>query len=129
MRQDDDRGHSHSHGHSHDHGGGNDHAENDQTEDDAKAAPSDIMVVPSDTPNPNAFKFTVNRNVVTQGSMSFNSVEEAKDNPLGKALFAIEGVASIFGVNDFITITKSDAATWDALIPAVEAALKKGLAD
>ena len=117
-----DQGHSHSHGHSHDHGGGDEH------EEDAPA-PSSVMVVPTDTPNPNAFKFTVNRKVVTQGSLSFNSEEEAKDHPLGAALFAIGGVSGIFGVNDFVTVTKADDATWDQLIPKIETILKSELAE
>ena len=37
---------------------------------------------------------------------------------------AVDGVVSVFGVNDFITVSKSDDAGWDVLLPAVVDAIK-----
>jgi hypothetical protein len=112
---DDDRGHSHDHGHSHGHS-------HDHASDPAPAGPP-VRVTAEGTPNPSAMKFTVNRTVREAGSLSLNSAAEAKGDALGAALFAVEGVRSIFAVNDFVTVTREAEADWSALAPAVEAAL------
>ena len=102
-----DHGHSHSHGHSHDHGGGR-----------------ALGVTPEQTPNPNAMKFTLERKLAGKGSFTFNSAAEAASHPVGRALFEVAGVKSVFGVNNFVTVTKDDDASWDRLIAAVTAALQ-----
>ena len=82
----------------------------------------------SPTPNPNAGKFTVNRKVVEgASSKSFYNADDAADHPLASALFELEGVASLFMVDDFITVTKTPDADWQALIPQVQAAIEQGL--
>ena len=83
------------------------------------AAKASFTVTPGTTPNPNAMKFTVSKTVVESGSISFNSIEEAQGNALGEALFAIDGVAGIFAVNDFVTVIKTDEAGWGGLVPTV----------
>ena len=111
--------HGHSHGHSHSHGSG--HA--------ASVVPvlPPLSVSPEQTPNPNAMKFAVSRKVSPKGSFSFNSAAEAESHKLGKALFAVSGVAGVFGVNDFVTVTKDDAASWDSLLTPISDALKANL--
>ena len=42
--------------------------------------------------------------------------------PFAEAVFAVEGVASIFGVNDFVTVTRQPGAEWDPIVAAVVAA-------
>jgi hypothetical protein len=42
-------------------------------------------------------------------------------------VFACEGVATIFGVNDFVTITRKPDADWDPIIEAVQAAAREHL--
>jgi hypothetical protein len=82
----------------------------------------------SPTPNPNAGKFTVNRKVVEgSSSTSFYTAEDAADHPLGAALFELEGVASLFMVDDFVTVIKTPEATWDKLIPEVQAVIERVL--
>lgn len=44
------------------------------------------------------------------------------DAPFGRALLAVEGVASVFGVNDFVTVTREPDADWDIIVCAVEEA-------
>lgn len=117
-------GHNHSHGHSHSHGHAHDHAEAPAPTSPAASA---ITVSPEQTPNPNAMKFTVNRKVSAKGSFSFNSPAEATASPLGKALFGISGVVGVFGVNDFVTVTKDDATSWDQLLAPISEALKASL--
>jgi hypothetical protein len=78
------------------------------------------------TPNPNAGKFTVNRKVVDgKASRSFYNAEDAVDHPVASALFELEGVASVFMVDDFITVTKSPEAEWQTLIPKVQSAIEQ----
>lgn len=107
-------GHSHSHGHSHGHSHDHGRAE----------APSAVDVTPEQTPNPNAMKFTVSKKVSDKGSFSFNAASEAAAHPLGRALFAVAGVKGVFGVNNFVTVTKEDDVPWDRLLGPVGDAIK-----
>ncbi len=80
------------------------------------------------TPNPNAGKFVVDRQVVPSGgSRSFFEAEDARDDPVGESLMALPGVRSIFMVDDFITVTKTPATEWDDLIPRVEDAIRSAM--
>jgi len=79
------------------------------------------------TPNPNAGKFSTDRTVVQNGSRSYFSAEQASGDPVAEALFAIPGVASVFMVADFITVTKTPDARWDELAPRVEQAIRATL--
>ena len=81
------------------------------------------------TPNPNAGKFTVDRQVVEgKASKSFYGAEQAAADPVAAALFALDGVASVFMVEDFVTVTKTAEADWSDLIPAVTAAIEQSMA-
>ncbi len=80
------------------------------------------------TPNPNAGKFVVGRKVVEgKASKSFFSAAQAEPDPMAAALFAIEGVASLFMVEDFITVTKKPDAEWQVLTPQVIAAIEAAM--
>ncbi len=82
----------------------------------------------SGTPNPNAGKFVLDRKVLEGGgSRSFNSAASAAGDPLGEVLFALGGVASIFMVSDFVTVTKTDEAEWSRLTPSVIRAISAAL--
>ena len=81
----------------------------------------------SETPNPHAMKFATNVQVVDLGALSFNSAEEAAKHPLGRALWAIEGVAGVFAVRDFVTVTRLPDVAWETLSPQVSAALVAAL--
>ena len=69
-------------------------------------------VIASPTPNPNAMKFTLDVAVPS----------DLETSEFGQALLAIPGVASIFGVGDFVTVTRSGDADWAAIVDAVGAA-------
>ncbi|MGZ4739816.1 MAG: NifU N-terminal domain-containing protein [Ilumatobacteraceae bacterium] len=75
---------------------------------------------PSPTPNPDAMKFTLD----TRLEEMFNaaSAEAATSIPFAAAVIATEGVASVFGVNDFVTVTRRPGADWAPIIAAVQAA-------
>ena len=80
---------------------------------------------PAPSPNPNALRFALD--ITLADTMSFSSAEEAAGDPFGAAVFACEGVASIFGVNDFVTITRKPGAEWDPIVEAVQAAASQYL--
>jgi hypothetical protein len=87
---------------------------------------ADVSVRFQQTPNPNAGKFTVDRKVVDgRASKSFYSAQQASDEPVAAALFALDGVASLFMVDDFITVTKTQDASWTELTPAVIATIEQ----
>jgi hypothetical protein len=74
-------------------------------------------VTPSTTPNPNAMKFTLD---VTLPERIDTTRGEGSDSPFAHAMLEVDGVASVFGVNDFVTITRETDADWDPIICAVE---------
>lgn len=81
------------------------------------------------TPNPNAAKFTVDRKVVEgRASKTFSTPEQAASDPLAAELFALAGVASVFMVDDFVTVTKTTDADWSELVPAVTTAIEQSMA-
>lgn len=75
---------------------------------------------PSPTPNPNAMKFTLDTRL--PATINFPNPEAAAGHPFAAEVFAAEGVASLFGVNDFVTVTRSPGGDWNAIIDAVKAA-------
>ena len=75
---------------------------------------------PSTTPNPDAMKFTLD--VTLPASMNVTSSGDAAGNAFAEAVFAAGGVASVFGVNDFVTVTREPGADWDPIVQAVQAA-------
>ncbi len=80
---------------------------------------------PSPTPNPNAMKFTLD--VKLPATMNFANAGAAEGNPFATAVFGIPGVASLFGVNDFVTVTRTPGADWDGIIEGVKAAAAEHL--
>jgi hypothetical protein len=76
---------------------------------------------PTPTPNPNALKFVLDTKL--DGMINVNAPAEA-DTPFAQAVLAVPGVAGLFGVNDFVTITRQDGAEWEPIVEAVTAAIE-----
>ena len=88
----------------------------------------DPKVTVQGTPNPNAAKFDVDRTLTEGGSSrSYFDSAAAADDSLASALFEIDGVVSLLIAEDFITVTKADSASWEALVPQIEAVIKEAL--
>lgn len=88
----------------------------------------DLDVDFQQTPNPNAGKFVVGRQVAPVGtSRSYYDRDEAREDPVARALMQLAGVRSVFMVDDFITVTKTPAARWDELVPQVMEAIRDHL--
>lgn len=70
-------------------------------------------------------KFTLD--VKLPGTINFANAEAAAGNDFAAAVFEAGGVASVFGVNDFVTITRDAGADWDQIIAAVKTAAAEHL--
>jgi Fe-S cluster biogenesis protein NfuA len=75
------------------------------------------------TPNPATLKFLPGRDVMGAGTADFAAAAAAERSPLASGLFALPGVARVFLGGDFVTVTKTDAADWQALRPLVLGAI------
>lgn len=75
------------------------------------------------TPNPATLKFLPGRYVMDRGTADFASPVSAERSPLASELFALPGVARVFLGGDFITVTKTDTESWQALKPQVLAVI------
>ena len=80
---------------------------------------------PSPSPNPNALKFELD--VQLPETISFRTKDEAEaaGNEFAAAVLAADGVVSLFGTNDFVTVTRRADAGWEPIIETVQAAAAK----
>ena len=71
------------------------------------------------TPNPNALKFILDKEVKTEGKTSFKNPNQAKDVPLAAALFDLRGVDQVHFFQNVITVSKFTFEPWETLEPSV----------
>jgi NFU1 iron-sulfur cluster scaffold homolog, mitochondrial len=64
------------------------------------------------TPNPHALKFILNEKLLNAETRQFSVKEDAENDPLAKGIFEINGVASVFYMDKFVTIEKNTDANW-----------------
>jgi len=72
-----------------------------------------------ETPNPNAVKFILREPVTSGVARQFGSPDQAQSDTLAKSLFEVGSVASVFYMDNMITVEKEDEADWDELLPAL----------
>ena len=85
---------------------------------------SDIQIIVQMTPNPNALKFVVNKDVISEGKITYNSIEEAT-TPLAALLFALNGVKQVHFYENIITITKWPHEDWAELEDKIKEVIEK----
>ncbi|MEN9360727.1 MAG: hypothetical protein RL095_2262 [Verrucomicrobiota bacterium] len=73
----------------------------------------DLKYFTQPTPNPNAVKFILNRDVKTSGKISYTSPGQCYNNPLAEALFGIPEVTQIHFFENVITVTQNGEAAWE----------------
>ncbi len=66
---------------------------------------NEVLVRIQPTPNPNAWKFILDRPVLNDGKATYADAEEAKNNFLASALFQIPDVRQVHFFQNVITIT------------------------
>ena len=86
-----------------------------------------LDVRPEPTPNPNALRFALSASVLGDRPRSFAKAEAAIGTPWAERLFALPGVVSLFGMRDFLPITKAPSADWNAIVPTAVAVLSSSL--
>jgi len=64
------------------------------------------------TPNPHAIKFVLNQKLLHFTSRQYSTPQDAEQDMLAKGIFELEGVASVFYMDKFITIEKKQGYDW-----------------
>ncbi len=62
--------------------------------------------------------------IIPSGMLAFNSPAEAADHELGRTIFALGGVANVFALPQFLTVTKSHAVEWDGLVEGIKRSIE-----
>jgi len=68
------------------------------------------------TPNPNARKFVLKEPLTAGVPRSYESSEQAKDDPLAAALFSIAHVTNVYYQDRWLTVTQDGGADWTGLL-------------
>lgn len=87
----------------------------------------EIIVQP--TPNPNALKFILEKDVKTDGKVSFKTPQDTKEVPLAGALFDLRGVDQIHFFQNVITVSKFSFEDWETLEPAIQTCIESFIDD
>ncbi len=82
-----------------------------------------MFIETESTPNPATLKFLPGRDVMDGGTADFASAASAARSPLATALFRLDGVARVFLGADFITVTRTEEVSWQALKPRILGAI------
>ncbi len=69
------------------------------------------------TPNPQTLKFLPGLPVMNGGTAFYTDPSAALESPLALALFDVPDVRAVFLGQDFITVTKAEAAVWEVMKP------------
>jgi len=72
-----------------------------------------------ETPNPLAYKYLLNQEVIDQGTQSFDSQEKAESFPFAKAVFALGSVQNVFLKENFVSVTFLPSNEFELLVEAV----------
>lgn len=78
-----------------------------------------VTVYAESTPNPASMKFVLNSWIIEEGSVEYNSKQEAANCPLAYQLFSFSGVTGVFIAANFITVSKDASLDWFDLMPLV----------
>ena len=65
----------------------------------------DVLIRIQATPNPNAWKFVLDRPVLNEGKATYADAKEAEQNPLATSLFQIPDVRQVHFFQNVITVT------------------------
>lgn len=60
-------------------------------------------------------------------TFNVTSAGAAVGNRFAEQVFAIDGVVAVFGVNDFVTITRRPGTDWEMIVTAVQEAARSHL--
>lgn len=82
------------------------------------------------TPNPNAFKFLVDRPLAKPGqSLAYSKPEQARQDVLAQGMFAIPGIETLFFCDNFVTASMTPQADWRSVAEQVTRLLESHIMD
>ena len=79
-------------------------------------------VIPQATPNPQAFKFTIEGHAF-DAPVTVGSAADAAGTPF-EGLFQLPGVVSLFATANFVTLTKDPSADWAQIVDSAKELLE-----
>ncbi|KAJ6901652.1 hypothetical protein NC651_019428 [Populus alba x Populus x berolinensis] len=82
-----------------------------------------LFIQTQSTPNPLSLMFHPGKPIMDVGSADFPNARSAMNSPLAKSIYEIDGITRVFFGSDFVTVTKSDGASWEFLEPEIFAAI------
>lgn len=83
-----------------------------------------ISIYTEMTPNPETMKFVANKLLYPGKSADFPDVESAAPSPLATELFGFPFIKAVFVASNFVTLTKTQEADWNDVIPSIRQFLK-----
>ena len=78
-----------------------------------------MFIQTESTPNPNTMKFLPGQVVLGDKTAFFTDRTNAAASPLASALFVLPDIRAVFYGSDFITVTKTEASSWEILKPQI----------
>jgi len=84
----------------------------------------ETQIITEITPNPNALKFIMNKNVLSEGKLTFKNPKECENIPLAKELFKVPNVIQIYFFENVITINQDGEASWESMQNQVKDVIK-----
>ncbi len=76
---------------------------------------NEIQVISQPTPNPNALKFLCDRDLRSEGKITFTGLEECLTVPLAATLYRLGSIKQLYFFQNTLTVTKHDEAAWQPL--------------
>ncbi|GAB4137316.1 MAG: hypothetical protein Fur0041_12070 [Bacteroidia bacterium] len=87
-----------------------------------------VIIYAESTPNPSTMKFVANKLLIEEGATAnYTSAADTSKAPLPARLFQFPFVKGVFISANYITITKSDALSWDDVTLELREFLKEYL--
>lgn len=95
------------------------------TESTTSNGGSQVQIRTQRTPNPNAWKYILDRVVKTEGKVSYTEIPHCDHVPLAVALLRLANVTQVHFFDNVLTVTQNGASDWPVLDPAVQAAIRR----
>lgn len=86
---------------------------------------SQVQIRTQRTPNPNAWKYILDRVVKTDGKVSYTEVPQCDHVPLAVSLLRLANVTQVHFFDNVLTVTQNGASEWTVLDPSVQAIIQR----
>lgn len=87
----------------------------------------DYQIITEQTPNPNAFKFIINVDVISEGKASYKTLDTCGNNALAKAIFMLGEIEEVHFFENVLTVTKTDTHPWAIMEDAIKATILQNI--